>query len=105
MHAYRPEGTVGSSYNCFWLHPPVDLCIASYCDNSSLLKYKEDLHIRDTDSPRLNTKPELRTFHSDLPRRTVVAIKVKRVISMSSPCQHNHLATNALMDLCEAEKY
>jgi hypothetical protein len=64
MYFYRAEG-----YGCIPLllflshylrfldiHPPDDLCITSYCDNSSLLNHEEEFYTRDIDSSSLYTK-------------------------------------------------
>jgi hypothetical protein len=91
------------------IHRSDDLRITSHGNNSSILNRDEEFRTRDIDASSLDTKPnhditmtlsELRTtFHSVLPHCKSAAIKMKRVVSISSPGPYNSmfLLTTLLM--------
>jgi hypothetical protein len=66
MQSYRAEGYGRMSLLLFLTHfiryygikTADDLCVTSYCDNSSLLKAEEEFHTRDVDSSSWYSKPD-----------------------------------------------
>jgi hypothetical protein len=66
MQSYRAEGYGCMSLLLFLSHfiryckirAAEDLCVTSYCDNSSLLEAEEEFHNRDVDSSSWYLKPK-----------------------------------------------
>jgi hypothetical protein len=102
------------------IQPPDDLCIASYCDNSSLLIFEEGFHTRDIDSSTLYTKPNhdvtmtLSALRTNLPLR-LASLHVRGNHNekcdfdlLFRPTHFNvpgdHFATDVITDLRAADK-
>jgi hypothetical protein len=106
MYFYRAEG-----YGCIPLllflshylrfldiHPPDDMCITSYCDNSSLLNHEEEFYTRDIDSSSLlPSSITIMTPRTNFPLY-LASLHVRATIT--TKCR----ATDAIMDPCPAAK-